>query len=127
PGLRVLEHGAHVGIERQDVIDTIGEAGAMREQQAQADRRVGKGRVAQLPAEPARDIGIEIEPALLDKAHHPDRDDQLRDGGDPHGIVGRDRPGRGNVGQPFRADRHFSPRIELHPDCGDRLPRRGEP
>ena len=55
--------------------------------------------MAQPPAEIARDIGIEIDAALIDEAHDAQCDDQFGDRGDADGIVGGERAARRAVGK----------------------------
>ena len=98
PRCRVGEHGLQRGIEGKHVRQIVGKAGAMREQQAQVDGAVGKGGMAQCPAEPCRHILVQRQQALLDQAHHAYCHDQLGDRGDANGIIRGDQATGGKIG-----------------------------
>ena len=61
--------------------------------------RSGKAGLRSRPAEIVGDVAVEIEPALLDQPHHPERHDQLGDRGDPRRIVDGQPPPARPVGE----------------------------
>jgi len=115
PGLRIIEQRAEFAIQRDlPVAGAIGQAGRVREQQAQGDLLVREGRIAQCPAQRVGDIGIQVELALFDQAHHPDRQHQLADRGDAYRIVDGDRALRRGIGIAFGAGGGDAVAVEGH-------------
>src|SRR3546814_7438915 len=71
PGARVVEQAAHFSSQRRlPVAGRIGEAGAVRHQQAQRDGRVRERGIAQREAEQFASVGIEVELARLRSEEH---------------------------------------------------------
>ena len=117
-GGRGPQGGAQLRSKRQDIVDAVAKARLVGQQQPQRDRAVGKGGVAERPAEPVRDVAVEIEPPLLDEPHHPERDDELRDGRDPRRVRRSERPAAGAVGGSGGAARGHPLGIEAQPCVG---------
>ena len=122
PCAGIIQQRLEIAIQRHlPVAGRVGQAGAMRQQQAQRDRRVGPLRVAQFPAQRCRHIGVEVEPAFLDQAHHAERDNQFRNRCDPHRIVGGDRAAGSDIGQAGDARIGDAVAVEGHAHAGDGL------
>jgi len=104
PGLGVGERALKLRVQRQNIVNPVGQTRAVREKEPERDRRIGEGRVAQPPAEQVRYVRVEVELMLLHQPHHADRGHQLGDGGDPNRIVGSHPSVGGNIGKPGYLD-----------------------
>src|SRR5690606_20509374 len=105
---------------RLPVAGGVGQAGTVREQQAQGDRLIRERRVAEFPAQVAGDIRIQVELAGLDQAHHANRGHQLGDRGDAHRVARGDLAAGGDIGQAFDMDVGDAVAVEGDADAGHR-------
>lgn len=115
PAVRDGHRVLHRFAERHSILVVmVAHPGRVRQEHAQRDRPVGKGRVAQRPAEPAGGILVQRQQALLDQRHHSDRHHQFADRGDAYRIVDRRDPARGGIGEAPGEAALFAPAIEGH-------------
>ena len=89
PRLWIGKRGLNCLAQRHAIIIGIAHPGRMRQQHAQRYFGIGKPRIAEPPAEIVRGVAIQIERARLDHPHDAQRDDEFRDAGNPHRIIGR--------------------------------------
>ena len=134
--VRVAEESAGrvVGIERAGILRLrldrlaeadhvifaiVADAAGMAEQHPQRDRAIGKGRVAERPAELLRDVGVEVELALVDEAQDCQCRGDLGHGGDADRVVRGDGAAGAPIGETPRTAIADPRGIEAGPRPGE--------